>query len=160
MTVRAGIVGASGFTGAELLRLCAMHPDVEVVVATAETQAGTLASSLYPSLAAAYPNLVFAPTEPDVLDGLDLVFLGLPHGAAQSLVPSLWGRVGHIVDLSADFRLQDASLYPTWYGAAHTCPELLGEFVYGESGYSFGSGYSFSKSSRSASLRAGAKLRM
>lgn len=131
MTNRIGIVGASGFTGAELLRLCASHPDLEVVVATADTQAGTLAASLYPSLAAAYPDLVFTDYDEEAFDGLDLAFMALPHGAAQDLVPGLRSRVGHIVDLSADFRLQDPSLYPTWYGEDHRCPELLGEFVYG-----------------------------
>ena len=63
--------------------------------------------------------------------GLDLVFLGLPHGASQAIVPELVGKVGHLVDLAADFRLQDASLYPQWYGEAHTAPELLPDFAYG-----------------------------
>ena len=128
---RVGIVGASGYTGAELLRLCAGHPDLDVVVATGDSQAGTLAASLYPSLAAAYPNLVFAEYDADRLDGLDLVFLGLPHEAALDVVPQLRGRVGAIVDLSAAFRLKDASLYPRWYGFEHTHPELLSEAVYG-----------------------------
>jgi N-acetyl-gamma-glutamyl-phosphate reductase len=126
-----GIIGASGFTGAELLRLCAGHPELELAVATADTQAGTLASALYPSLAAAYPDLVFAETDPALVAGLDLVFLGLPHGASQALVPQLLGKVGHVVDLAADFRLKDASLYPRWYGEEHTCPELLADFAYG-----------------------------
>ena len=126
-----GIIGASGFTGAELLRLCAGHPGLELAVATADTQAGTLASSLYPSLAAAYPDLVFADTDPSLVEGLDLVFLGLPHGASQAIVPQLLGKVGHVVDLAADFRLKDAALYPQWYGEDHRCPELLADFVYG-----------------------------
>ena len=65
------------------------------------------------------------------VDGLDLVFLALPHGESQKLVPELDGRVGRIVDLAADFRLKDADLYPTWYGEAHTCPERLADFAYG-----------------------------
>ena len=129
--MKVGIIGASGYTGAELLRLCAGHPEFEVAVATGETSAGQRASDLYPSLAAAYPDLVFGAADPDGMDGLDLVFLALPHGQSQDLVPAIRDRVGHIVDLSADFRLRDASLYPTWYGAAHRCPELLGSFAFG-----------------------------
>jgi N-acetyl-gamma-glutamyl-phosphate reductase len=102
-----------------------------VAVATGDTQAGTAVATLYPSLAAAYPDLAFTPYGPDVVHDLDVVFLGLPHGASQSIVPDLMGRVDHIVDLAADFRLHDASLYPTWYGEAHAAPDLLTEFVYG-----------------------------
>jgi N-acetyl-gamma-glutamyl-phosphate reductase len=126
-----GIIGASGFTGAELLRLAAQHSKLDVRLATGDTQAGTAVASLYPSLAAAYPDLVFESFEPATAAGLDLVFLGLPHGASQAIVPQLVGKVGHIVDLAADFRLKDASLYPTWYGEEHTAPELLGDFAYG-----------------------------
>jgi len=129
--VRIGIVGASGFTGAELLRLAAGHPDLEVAVATGDTQAGTRVAELYPSLAAAYPDLVFSPYDATAAAGLDLVFLGLPHGASQAIVPELVGKVGHLVDLAADFRLTDPALYPRWYGEAHTAPELLGDFAYG-----------------------------
>ena len=126
-----GIVGASGYTGAELLRLIAGHPELSVELATGDTQAGTTVADLYPSLAAAYPDLAFTPYAVAAVDGLDLVFCGLPHGASQALVPELRGRVKHVVDLAADFRLKDADLYPQWYGEAHTAPELLDEFVYG-----------------------------
>jgi N-acetyl-gamma-glutamyl-phosphate reductase len=129
--MRAGIVGASGFTGAELLRLCAAHPSLDVVVAGADTQAGRPVAALYPSLAAAYPTLELSAVEPDALHGLDVVFLCLPHGHAQHVVPGLVGQVGRVVDLSADFRLHDAADYPTWYGLEHHAPELLGKFVYG-----------------------------
>jgi N-acetyl-gamma-glutamyl-phosphate reductase len=131
VNVRVGIFGASGFTGAELLRLAAGHPDFEVVVATADTQAGTEVAALYPHLAAAYPGLRFAPTDPTLADDLDLVFLGLPHGASQDLVPDLLGRVKHVVDLAADFRLKDPAAYPRWYHAEHRVPELLDRAVYG-----------------------------
>jgi N-acetyl-gamma-glutamyl-phosphate reductase len=126
-----GIIGASGFTGAELLRLCAAHPHLDVRLATGDTQAGTRVADLYPSLAAGYGQLAFETFDPDRCDGLDLVFLGLPHGASQEVVPQLVGRVGALVDLAADFRLRDASLYPQWYGEDHTHPELLDSFVYG-----------------------------
>jgi N-acetyl-gamma-glutamyl-phosphate reductase len=128
---RVGIIGASGFTGAELLRLCAEHPDFEVVYATGDTQAGTLAANLYPSLAGRYPNLVFDEFDIAKAVGLDVVFLGLPHEASMALAPQLAGKVGLIVDLSAAYRLKDASLYPQWYGFTHDQPELLAQAVFG-----------------------------
>jgi len=126
-----GIIGASGYTGAELLRLCAQHPDFDVVYATGDSQAGTLAAELYPSLAAAYPGLRFEALDVARCDGLDVVFLCLPHGHSQDVVPQLRGRAKRLVDLAADFRLKDPALYPRWYGEAHTAPQLLDEFVYG-----------------------------
>jgi len=126
-----GIIGASGFTGAELLRLCAQHPHLDVRLATGDTQAGSRVADLYPSLAAGYADLAFEKYDPDACDGLDLVFLGLPHGASQDVVPELGGRVGRIVDLAADFRLRDPALYPRWYGDEHAHPELLADFAYG-----------------------------
>ncbi|MEO7837001.1 MAG: N-acetyl-gamma-glutamyl-phosphate reductase, partial [Acidimicrobiales bacterium] len=128
---RVGIFGASGYTGAELLRLCAGHPDLDVVFAAAATQAGVRACELYPSLSAGYPDLVFADPDPAAAEGLDLVFLALPHGASQGMVPDLRKRVAKIVDLGADFRLKDASLYPRWYGQEHTAPSLLADAAYG-----------------------------
>ena len=128
---RVGIIGASGYTGVELLRLCAQHPDFEVVYATGDSQAGTLAAGLYPSLAAQYPDLVFAEFDPAMAEDLDVVFLGLPHEASLALAPLLHGKVGCLVDLSAAFRLKDASLYPTWYGFTHDQPELLATAVFG-----------------------------
>jgi N-acetyl-gamma-glutamyl-phosphate reductase len=126
-----GIAGASGYAGAELLRLCAGHPELDVVVAGGDSQAGATVRSLYPSLAAAYPDLVFSAVTPAELAGLDLVFLALPHGASQRFVPDLADRVGVLVDLSADFRLHDPAAYPRWYGEAHGAPELLERFAYG-----------------------------
>src|SRR5688572_5701807 len=105
--ISVGIVGASGYTGAELLRLIAAHPDLAVEVATGDTQAGTAVGELYPGLAAAYSDLAFTTYDVATVDGLDLVFCGLPHGASQGIVPELRGRVKHVVDLAADFRLRD-----------------------------------------------------
>ena len=127
----AGIFGASGYTGVELLRLCAGHPDLEVVLATGDSTAGTAVGELYPSVGAAYPDLELAEPDPAAADGLDVVFLALPHGASQSLVPDLRKRAGKVVDLAADFRLRDPALYPVWYGVPHTAPELLAEFSFG-----------------------------
>lgn len=128
---KVGIIGASGFAGAELLRLCADHPALDVAMATGDTQAGERLADVYPSLSSAYGDVRYQRFEPGLLDGLDLVFLGLPHGASQALVPELIDQVDHIVDLAADFRLADPALYPTWYGADHTAPELLDRFAYG-----------------------------
>ncbi len=129
--MKVGIVGASGYTGVELLRLLAAHPVLEVATATARSHVGQAVGEHTPSLAAAYPGLLYEESDPSRLDGLDLVFCALPHGESQRVVPELWGRVGVVVDLAADFRLREASLYPRWYGAAHGVPELLGDAVYG-----------------------------
>ncbi len=126
-----GIIGASGFTGAELLRLCAQHPQLDVCLATGDSQAGSRVADVYPSLGAAHPDLLYEKFDPAVCDGLDLVFLGLPHGASQDIVPELDGRVGALVDLAADFRLRDPELYPVWYGDEHGRPDLLDDFAYG-----------------------------
>ena len=127
------IVGASGYTGAELLRILAAHPDMAVVVATGDTQAGVAVRDLYPSLGAAYPELVFSSYEPDDVAGADVVFFALPHGATQRIIPALLtaGTGARIVDLAADFRLRDPAAYQQWYGEAHEAPEHLGTFAYG-----------------------------
>jgi N-acetyl-gamma-glutamyl-phosphate reductase len=131
VVTRVGIIGGSGYTGAELLRLCAQHPDVDVAWATGDTQAGNPIAALYPSLAAHYGDATFATYDARLVDGVDLVFLALPHGESQKLVPALADRDVKIVDLAADFRLDDAALYPRWYHDEHTAPDLLGRFAYG-----------------------------
>ncbi len=130
-SLTAGIVGASGFTGAELLRLIEGHTHIDATVLVGDTQAGRAVDDLYPSLAVSHAGRVYVEYDPADLIGLDVVFLCLPHMASQPVVADLWGKVGLIVDLGSDFRLVDAALYPTWYGAEHQQPELLGEFVYG-----------------------------
>jgi len=129
--MKAGIVGASGYTGSELLRLLAGHPSVEVALVTARSHAGESVGEHTPSLAGAYPGLVYEENDAARLEGLDLVFCALPHGESQRVVPELRGRVGLVVDLAADFRLKDAALYAHWYGEDHAAPGLLGEAVYG-----------------------------
>ncbi len=129
--LKTAVYGASGYAGAELLRLAAGHPALDVVLVTADTQAGGRVADLYPSLASAYRSLTFATAEDAEADGLDLVFLAMPHGASQAFVPDLLARNGTVVDLAADFRLRDASLYPRWYGEEHSHPELLDKAVYG-----------------------------
>ena len=128
---RVGIVGASGYAGAELMRLCHQHPNLKVVWVAAGAKAGGRVSELYPSLAPVYGETEFVTFDPALAEEVDLVFLALPHGEAQRLVPAMWATAARVVDLSADFRLRDADVYGRWYGAAHEAPELVDEFVYG-----------------------------
>ena len=104
---------------------------MELVYATGDSQAGTLASSLYPSLATAYPTLVLEEFDLARAGECDVVYLALPHEASLALVPQLVDHVRLVVDLSAAYRLKDAAAYPRWYGFAHDQPELLREAVYG-----------------------------
>jgi len=127
----AAVIGASGYTGVELLRLLAGHPGLEVRYATGDSQAGSLAATLYPSLAAAYPSLVLEELDVERAAACDVVFLCLPHEASLALVPSLYGRVPLVVDLSAAFRLRDIAAYPRWYGFEHSSPDLVEHAVYG-----------------------------
>ena len=107
------------------------HPHLEVAFATGDSQAGTGIAELYPSLAGAYPQRRFEAWDPGLLDGVDGVFLGLPHGASQAVMGEILDAGVKVVDLGADFRLPDAATYQQWYGEAHTCPELLAHFTYG-----------------------------
>ena len=129
--MKVGVAGASGYLGAELLRLLAGHPMLEVAVAQGDSSAGTAIAELYPNLSPAYGDLAFSSLDPVDLCGMDAVFVALPSGRSQELVAALAGRARLVVDLGADFRLRDASLYPIWYGFEHRAPELLGRFVYG-----------------------------
>jgi N-acetyl-gamma-glutamyl-phosphate reductase len=133
--MKAAVVGASGYTGAELMRLIASHPQMSVVWASGDSQAGSLARSVHPSLSAEYPDLLLVDSDPSAIvercEGIDVVFLGLPHEASLALVPELVDRVRCVVDLSAAFRLSDVSAYPRWYGFEHDQPKLLERAVYG-----------------------------
>src|SRR3954451_205858 len=130
MAYRAAVVGGSGYTGAELLRLLAGHPEIEVALVTADSNAGATVAELYPSLAMAYEALTYERVDPADLAGLDLVFLCLPHGQSQSIAGELVDTVGHVVDLGADFRLPVAT-YEQWYGETHSAPDLLDRFAFG-----------------------------
>ena len=130
MAYRAGVVGGSGYTGVELLRILAGHPDIEVVHTTADANAGAAVGELYPSLLGAYEGLRYSPLAAADLAGLDLVFCLLPHGASQQLLPDLLDHVGHAIDLGADFRLP-ADVYARWNTEAHHAPEVIDRFAYG-----------------------------
>jgi N-acetyl-gamma-glutamyl-phosphate reductase len=129
--MRVGVVGATGYAGSEVLRLCAGHNELEVVVATGESNAGRRISDHVPALAAAYPSMVFEETNQVLTSDVDVVFLALPHGHSQSLVPQLVERHVSVVDLGADFRLKDKEAYEQWYGAPHVAADLLATSVYG-----------------------------
>lgn len=129
--MRAGVIGSTGYLGAELLRLLANHPSLEVAVVQGASSGGERLERLLPGLAAGYPGLVVAALDPDALAGLDVGFVAVPSGASQEIVTALYGRVGVIVDLGADFRLKDETAYKEWYGFDHGCPHLLEEAVYG-----------------------------
>ena len=129
--MKAGVVGASGYLGAELLRLLAGHEGLEAAVVQAESSAGSAIGEVCPSLAGAYPDLELGPVDCDALDGLDVVFVAVPSGSSQEVVATLHGRVGLVVDLGADFRLKDPSAYERWYGFSHSRPELLDVAAYG-----------------------------
>lgn len=128
--MQCGIVGASGYTGGELLRVLARAEGVRVVRVTANASAGKPVDSVHASLRGVYA-LTLEEFVPERFDGLDCVFVGLPSGEAMRVVPALQGRVGKIIDLGGDFRLADAKLYEAYYGRPHTAPELLGKVVYG-----------------------------
>src|SRR2546429_6808925 len=105
MAYRAAVVGGSGYTGAELLRLLAAHPEIDVVHVTADSNAGAAVGELYPSLTAAYPALEYASLAPADLAGGDVTFVALPHGESQGIAPAPVERVRHVADPGADFRL-------------------------------------------------------
>ena len=125
---RIGIVGASGYVGGELLRLLLSHPQVEVVQATSERYAGRYVYQAHPNLRG-HTRLKF--TSADELEDVDILFLALPHGEAQKRIDEFASLAPYIIDLSADFRLQEPAQYERWYGHPHLAPDWLKRFVYG-----------------------------
>lgn len=128
--VRVGIVGGTGYTGVELLRLLAAHEDAEVAVITSRAECGRRVDDLFPNLRGHY-DLAFSEPDVRVLAACDIVFFATPHNVAMNLVPDLLAAGARVIDLSADYRLRDASLWSHWYGQSHASPELLAEAVYG-----------------------------
>ena len=127
---RIGIVGGTGYTGAELIRLALAHPELEVACVTSRSDAGTPVAAVWPSLAG-FLDLEF--TEPDVgrLAECDLVFFATPNGTAMSMAPEILVRGAKVIDLSADFRLKSIRSWEHWYGMKHASPELVAHAVYG-----------------------------
>jgi N-acetyl-gamma-glutamyl-phosphate reductase len=128
--IKAGIVGATGYTGAELLRLLLMHPRVEVVAITSRSATGQRVDSLFPNLRG-YLNHAFVEPSIENLAACDVVFFATPNRTAMRSVPLILEAGTKVIDLSADFRLRDPDLWRQWYGVAHACPELLPDVAYG-----------------------------
>ncbi|MDF1630423.1 MAG: N-acetyl-gamma-glutamyl-phosphate reductase [Alcanivoracaceae bacterium] len=128
--LRIGIVGGTGYTGVELLRLLAAHPQAEVVAITSRSEDGLAVADMFPSLRGHY-DLRFSVPDVKLLASCDVVFFATPHNVAMRMMPELLAENVRVVDLSADFRIRDAALWSDWYGEPHTCPELLAEAVYG-----------------------------
>ena len=128
--IRIGIVGGTGYTGVELLRLLAGHPDATVHTITSRRDAGTRVSQMFPSLRGHY-DLAFSDPKDSDLTGCEVVFFATPHGVAMAGARDLVGAGVRIIDLAADFRLADPALFERWYKMPHACPDLLEEAVYG-----------------------------
>ncbi|MBN2168055.1 MAG: N-acetyl-gamma-glutamyl-phosphate reductase [Actinobacteria bacterium] len=129
--LKVGIIGASGYTGTELIRILVRYPKVEIRLVTANQFSGEVASNVYPSLKG-YFDEKYETYNPDrVQEECDVVFLGLPHQESMGVVKELASAGVKIVDLSADFRFDDGAMYEKTYGVAHSCPELLEDAVYG-----------------------------
>lgn len=129
--IKVGVVGASGYTGAELLRLLHNHPEVGVTYLSANRYAGQLVTSVYPHLTG-YEGRTFSAFDlNEALKEAQFFFVALPHGKSMEVTPALIEIGRPVVDLSGDFRLLDKSLYPKWYGFEHRAPSLLGQAVYG-----------------------------
>lgn len=132
--IKVAIVGASGYTGIELLRILATHPEADVVMVTSRQMAGQRVTEFFPSLSGrlgGLDDLIFEEPDPDVLTArADFFFTAVPHKAAMEIVPSLLEKEGRVVDLSADFRFNDPALYEEWY-QTHTAPGLMNDSVYG-----------------------------
>lgn len=128
--IKAGIVGGTGYTGVELLRLLAVHPAVELAVITSRGEKGIKVADLFPNLRGRV-NLAFVEPDDAVLKECDVVFFATPNGTAMKMVPTLLKADVKVIDLAADFRLRQLVDWEQWYGMPHACPELLTEAVYG-----------------------------
>ena len=128
--IKAGIVGGTGYTGVELLRLLAMHPEVELRVITSRSEAGMPVADMFPNLRNKV-DLCFSEPTLENLSQCDVVFYATPHGVAMAGAAALLDKGVKIIDLGADFRIKDIPTWEQWYGMPHTTPELVAEAVYG-----------------------------
>jgi N-acetyl-gamma-glutamyl-phosphate reductase len=129
--INVSVIGASGYGGAETVRLLATHPQVQLVHVTAETKKGEAMSSLYPNLRGFVDQTMIEADIERIGGESEVTIVSLPSGMAMSLVPDLLKRGTKVIDVAADFRLKQAELYPQWYKLTHTAPEYLDEAVYG-----------------------------
>ena len=130
--IKAGIMGATGYAGAEVLRLCANHPEFEVAVVTSDSEAGQHIADIYPAFRGVYDELVLEPHATDALLSCDVVFMGVPHKAGMLHAPRLIAAGVTCIDLSADFRFSNAADYEAAYHVAHAAPELLSRAAFGQ----------------------------
>ncbi len=128
--IKVGIVGGTGYTGVELLRILAVHPEATVSCITSRSEAGLPVADMYPNLRGHY-DLAFSEPDLDTLAACDLVFFATPHGVSMRMMPELMAAGTRVVDLSADFRLRDLDVWANWYGMAHESPEWAAKAVYG-----------------------------
>lgn len=128
--IRAAVVGATGYTGVELLRLLVGHSEVEIGVVTSRSEAGSRVDAMFPNLRG-HLDLEFSMPDPARLAECDVVFFATPNGTAMQSVPALLEAGVRVIDLAADFRIKDRGIWERWYGMPHACPELLPEAVYG-----------------------------
>ena len=128
--IKVGIVGGTGYTGVELLRLLAAHPQVTLQVITSRADAGTLVSQMFPNLRG-YVDLPFTHPDQAHLEKCDLVFFATPNGIAMQQARALLDAGVRVIDLAADFRIKDVAEWEKWYGMTHACPDLVAEAVYG-----------------------------
>jgi N-acetyl-gamma-glutamyl-phosphate reductase len=128
--IKIGIVGGTGYTGVELLRLLAAHPQAELIAITSRKEAGTGVAEMFPSLRGRV-DLRFCEPEQAGLERCDLVFFATPNGVAMQQARGLLDAGVRVIDLAADFRLRDVKVWEKWYGASHACPDLLSQAVYG-----------------------------
>lgn len=128
--IKVGIVGGTGYTGVELLRLLALHPQVVLRVITSRADAGTPVSQMFPSLRG-YVDLVFTHPDEAHLEQCDVVFFATPNGIAMQQTRALLDAGVRVIDLAADFRIKDIAEWEKWYGMPHACPDLVAEAVYG-----------------------------
>jgi N-acetyl-gamma-glutamyl-phosphate reductase len=128
--IKVGIVGGTGYTGVELLRLLAVHPHVQLNAITSRKEDGLAVTDMYPSLRGRL-SLTFCAPEKAKLTECDVVFFATPHGVAMAQAQELLAAGVKVIDLAADFRLKDTAVFEKWYGMPHSCPDLLREAVYG-----------------------------
>lgn len=128
--IQVGIVGGTGYTGAELLRILAQHAHAQAQVITSRGDEGKPVAELFPNLRG-HSDLIFTSPDIDALAKCDVVFFATPHGVAQAMMPDLMARGVRVVDLSADFRIRDVPTWEQWYNQPHKCPELVANAVYG-----------------------------
>ena len=128
--IRVGIVGGTGYTGVELLRLLAQHPQVSIAAITSRKEAGMQVADMFPNLRGRV-SLQFVDPAEAALTGCDVVFFATPNGIAMQQARELLDAGVRVIDLAADFRITDVALWEKWYGMPHACPELVGQAVYG-----------------------------